>query len=158
MGQFLGPETDVIGERYFMTFEVIMLSSELLHHRLDDENMCWYCCRYGSIGWTLKLWYSCCQNTNSTNNSIVLNLRLDYILTERSTHPTPPTTNYLLLLLTAPASQATHCTTIQLQYSAGTMYYVAQLCIFPANTILIFFVSEFKQNYGERSSGYQLDH
>ena len=42
---------------------------------------------------------SYCQNPNSTNNSIELNLRLDYILTASST---PPTTNYLLwLLLTA---------------------------------------------------------
>ena len=29
-----------------------------------------------------------CQNPNSTNNSIELNLRLDYILTERSTTQT----------------------------------------------------------------------
>jgi hypothetical protein len=34
-----------------------------------------------------------CQNPNSTNNSIEVNLRLDYILTERST---PPTTNHKL--------------------------------------------------------------
>ena len=34
-----------------------------------------------------------CQNPNSTNNSIELNLRLDYILTERST---PPTTTQTL--------------------------------------------------------------
>ena len=49
-----------------------------------------------------------CQNPNSTNNSIELNLRLDYILTQLSTPPHPPTTttNSLLLLLTAPASQA----------------------------------------------------
>ena len=47
-----------------------------------------------------------CLNPNSTNISIELNLRLDYILTDRSTHPTTTTTNSLVLLLTAPASQA----------------------------------------------------
>jgi hypothetical protein len=48
-----------------------------------------------------------CLNPNSTNSSVQQNLRLDYILTERSTHhPPPTTTNYLLLLLTAKASQA----------------------------------------------------
>ena len=36
-----------------------------------------------------------CQNPNSTNNSIELNLRLDYILTERSTHhPTHQPTHH----------------------------------------------------------------
>ena len=44
-----------------------------------------------------------CQNPNSTNSSIEQNLRLDYILTPCRD---PPHTISLLLLLTAPASQA----------------------------------------------------
>jgi hypothetical protein len=54
------------------------------------------------IGFLLQPIKANCQNPKLTNNSIELNLRLDYILTERSTthHPT----NSLLLLLTAPAS------------------------------------------------------
>ena len=53
-----------------------------------------------------------CQNPNSTNSSIELNLRFDYILTARSTHQ-PPTTNYLLLL----SAQLPVCITIQSQTS-----------------------------------------
>ena len=45
--------------------------------------------------------YYYCQNPNSTNNSIDLNLRLDYILTERSTHH--PTTNSLLFFVNCPS-------------------------------------------------------
>jgi hypothetical protein len=59
-----------------------------------------------------------CQNPNSTNNSIELNLRLDYILTESS--PCPPTTNSrLLLLFSAPASQAgkLYSSTVRVQCS-----------------------------------------
>ena len=69
---------------------------------------------------TLTLVNVYCQNPNSTNNSIELNLRLDYILTERSTtHPPHHHTNsLLLLLLTAPASRAGN--TVQL-YSQSTV-------------------------------------
>jgi hypothetical protein len=53
----------------------------------------------------LLLSFIYCQNPKSTNNSIELNLRLDYILTQRSTTQHDHT-NSLLLLLTAQASQA----------------------------------------------------
>ena len=47
-----------------------------------------------SISWILATFEQNCWNPNSTNNSIELNLRLDYILTARSTtthhHPPPP--------------------------------------------------------------------
>ena len=50
-----------------------------------------------------------CQNPNSSNNSIELNLRLDYILTARSTtqppHPTPPHKLSVVVVVSCPASR-----------------------------------------------------
>jgi hypothetical protein len=57
------------------------------------------------LSWAVTKMY--CQNPNSTISSIQQSLSLDYILTQRSTPAIhQPTTNSLLLLLTAPASKA----------------------------------------------------
>ena len=66
-----------------------LLGVSWLFHVLLVNILCFFC--------------NICLNPNSTNNSIELNLRLDYILTQLSTHHHH--TNSLLLLLTAPASQ-----------------------------------------------------
>ena len=103
----------------------------------------------GSAHLALDLYY--CQNPYSTNNSIELNLRLDYILTERST-----TTHHKLSVVVVNCPSCPSCLgrqTVQLYSQStlqpvvvnrGSINYNARLCCLPDNTILIFVVSEFK--------------
>ena len=69
-----------------------------------------------------------CQNPNSTNSSVQQSLRLDYILTERSTPPTPTTQTQLVYSKLDRAAQlASRDLSLQLnsytQTSVATLYY-----------------------------------
>ena len=97
-----------------------------------------------------------CQNPKSTISSIQLSLRLNYIHIERSTTTTQTQLVYSKLGRAdhCPASkEGPVCTSVQ----SGP---VQQLCTTidsrPDKRIFNFFVSEFKINQRERSSGYQL--
>ena len=73
-------------------------------------------------------------------------------------HPTTTTTNSLLLLLTAPSGQAgkLYNYTVRVQCSH---YVLRRLTLkFTWQYDFDFFVTEFINKLGERSSGYQLDH
>ena len=92
----------------------------------------------------IKLIY--CQNPNSTISSIQLSLRLDYILTQRSTPPThhPPQTQLVYSKLgradNCPASKQGPSVQVysHTQTSEATLYYVfaAELYFFPDKRIL----------------------